>query len=131
MKWEPDPTGHSLQAQGRMKVKVKVTQSDSLPPHGPTPWTIQSMEFSRPEYWSGWSFPSPGDLPNPGIEPRSLALQADSLAACHKERISCIQMAEKALKYWVGQKVLSDLFTVSYGKTQRQFLANPIFLTRE
>ena len=33
----------------------------------PTPWTIQSMEFSRPEYWSGWPFPSPGDLPNPGL----------------------------------------------------------------
>ena len=39
------------------------------------------MEFSRPEYWSGWSFPSPGDLPNPGIEPRSPPLQADSLPA--------------------------------------------------
>ena len=37
------------------------------------------MEFSKQEYWSGLSFPSPGDLPNPGIEPRSLALQADSL----------------------------------------------------
>ena len=37
------------------------------------------MEFSRPEYWNGWPFPSPGDLPNPGIEPRSFALQADSL----------------------------------------------------
>ena len=37
------------------------------------------MEFSRPEYWSGWPFPSPGDLPNPGIEPRSPALQGDSL----------------------------------------------------
>ena len=39
------------------------------------------MEFSRPEYWSGWPFPSPGDLPNPGIEPRSPTLQADSLPA--------------------------------------------------
>jgi len=37
------------------------------------------MEFSRPEYWSGWPFPSPEDLPNPGIKPRSPALQADSL----------------------------------------------------
>ena len=46
-----------------------------------TPWTIQSMEFSRPEYWSGWPFPSPGDLPNPGIKPRSPSLQADSLPA--------------------------------------------------
>ena len=32
------------------------------------------MEFSRKEYWSGWPFPSPGDLPDPGIESRSPAL---------------------------------------------------------
>ena len=49
-----------------------------------TPWTIAykaplSMEFSRQEYWSGLPFPSPGDLPHPGIEPRSPALQADTL----------------------------------------------------
>ena len=46
-----------------------------------TPWTIQSMEFSRPEYWNGQPFPSPGDLPNPGTKPRSPTLQADSLPA--------------------------------------------------
>ena len=45
----------------------------------PTPWTIAhqpplSMEFSRQEYWSGLPFPSAGNLPNPGIEPRSPAL---------------------------------------------------------
>ena len=38
-----------------------------------------SMEFSRHEYWSGLPFPSPGDLPNPGIEPESPTLQADAL----------------------------------------------------
>ena len=38
-----------------------------------------SMEFSRQEYWSGLPFPSPGDLPDQGIEPRSLTLQADAL----------------------------------------------------
>ena len=38
-----------------------------------------SMEFSRQEYWSGLPFPFPGDLPNPGIEPGSLAWQADCL----------------------------------------------------
>ena len=48
------------------------------------------MECSRPEYWSWWPFPSPGDLPNPEIEPRSSALQVDSLLSeppgyCHKE----------------------------------------------
>ena len=42
-------------------------------------WTIQSMEFSRPEYWSGQPFPSSGDLPNQGIELRSPTLWADSL----------------------------------------------------
>ena len=51
-----------------------------------TPWTVArqaplSMGFSRQEYWSGLPFPSPGDLPDPGIEPRSPALQADSLPA--------------------------------------------------
>ena len=38
-----------------------------------------SMEFSRQEYWSGLPFPSPGDLPDPGVEPRSPTLQADAL----------------------------------------------------
>ena len=51
-----------------------------------TPWTIArqaplSMGFSRQEYWSGLPFPPPGDLPNPGIEPVSPSLQADSLPA--------------------------------------------------
>ena len=38
-----------------------------------------SMEFSRQEYWSGFPFPLPGDLPNSGIKPRSPTLQANSL----------------------------------------------------
>ena len=37
------------------------------------------MEFSRQEYWSGWLFPSPGDLPNPRIEPRSPVQLVNSL----------------------------------------------------
>ena len=40
-----------------------------------------SMGFSRQEYWSGLPFPSPGDLPNPGLEPRSPALEADALTS--------------------------------------------------
>ena len=39
-----------------------------------TPWTIQFMELSRPEYWSGWPFPSLGDLPNPGINLNKIPL---------------------------------------------------------
>ena len=51
-----------------------------------TPWTVApqaplSMGFSRQEYWSGLLFPPPGDLPNPGIDPRSPALLADSLSS--------------------------------------------------
>ena len=63
------------------KVKVKLLSRVRL---FADPWTVayqapQSMGFSRQEYWSGLPFPSPGDLPDPGIEPRSLALQADAL----------------------------------------------------
>ena len=51
-----------------------------------TPWTVAhqaspSMEFSRQEYWSRLPFPSPEDLPDPGIEPRSPVLQAATLPA--------------------------------------------------
>ena len=56
------------------KVKVKVTQL-CLTVCDP----MDCMEFCRPEYWSGQPFPSPGDLPNPGMESRSPTLQADSL----------------------------------------------------
>ena len=42
-------------------------------------WVVLSMEISRQEYWSGLPFPSPGDLPNPGVKSRSPTLQADSL----------------------------------------------------
>ena len=51
-----------------------------------TPWTVLSMEFSRPEYWSGKPFPSPGDLPSPGIKPRSPRLQENSLPAKPQEK---------------------------------------------
>ena len=51
-----------------------------------TLWTVAhqappSMGFSRQEYWSGLPFPSSGDLPDPGIEPRSPTLQADALTS--------------------------------------------------
>ena len=53
-----------------------------------TPWTVAHqaplpMEFSRQEYWSGLPFPSPGDIPNPGIKPLSPALQVGSLPLSH------------------------------------------------
>ena len=66
-----------------VKVKVKSLRCVRL---FATPWTPARqappcMGFSRQEYWSGLPFPSPGDLPNPGIEPRSPALQADALTS--------------------------------------------------
>ena len=66
-----------------MKVKVKLLSHVQL---FATPWTVAyqaspSMGFSRQEYWSGLPFPSPGDLPNPGIEPRCPALEADALTS--------------------------------------------------
>ena len=64
-----------------IKVKVKSLSPVQL---FAVPWTVVyqaslSMGFSRQEYWSGLPFLSPGDLPDPGIEPRSPALQADAL----------------------------------------------------
>ena len=64
-----------------MKMKVKLFSRMQLLE---TPWTIAhqaplSMELSRQKHWSGLPFPSPGDFPDPGIEPWSPALQADSL----------------------------------------------------
>ena len=60
---------------------------------------IQFMEFSRPEYWSGLSFPSLGDLPNPGIKLSSLALQTDSLPS---------EPPGKTLSYFKGQGKVTE-----------------------
>ena len=59
-----------------------------------TPWTVAlqaplSTGFSRQEYWSGLPFPSPGDLPDPGIKPKSCTLQADSLTVSHQGSPTC------------------------------------------
>ena len=59
-------------------------------------WTTQAMKFSRPEYWSGYPFPSPGDLPHPGIEPRSPALQVNSLL---------VEPPGKPIMLWMEEQV--------------------------
>ena len=69
---------HTHTLSGNKIMKVKITRSC---PTLCDPIDIQSMEFFRPEYWSGQPFPFPGYLPNPEIEPRSPVLQADSLPA--------------------------------------------------
>ena len=65
------------------------------------PWTIQSTEFSRPEYWSGLPFLSPGDLPNPGIEPRSPPSQADSLPGKPQGKHKNTGMGSLSLLQWI------------------------------
>ena len=67
----------------KWKVKVKSLSHVRL---FATPWTVAcqaplSVGFSRQEYWSGLPFPSPGDLPDPGIEPGSPTLEADALTS--------------------------------------------------
>ena len=74
---------YKLESQIIMKLKVKLLSCIRL---FQTPWTVAhqappSTGFSRQECWSRLPFPSPGDLPDPGIEPRSPALLADTLTS--------------------------------------------------
>ena len=67
-----------------------------------TPWTYQappSMEFSRQKYWSGLPFPSPGDLPHPGIEPGSPTLQADTVLSEPQGSPNVIIIMKQKLKW--------------------------------
>ena len=71
-----------------------------------TPWTVAyqappSMGFSRQEYWRGLPLPSPGDLPDPEIEPRSPALEADALTSepPGKPHNTVYQTAKETLMY--------------------------------
>ena len=85
-----------------MKVKVKLLICVRL---FAAPWTgahqaPPSMELSRQEYWSGLPFPSPGDLPDPGIKPGSLALQADTLASEPPEEAICGAQNPGWQKHW-------------------------------
>ena len=66
-----------------IKIKIKLHSCVQL---FVTPWTVAhqalpSMGFPRQEYWSGLPYRTPGDLPDPGIKPRSPALQADALTS--------------------------------------------------
>ena len=75
-----------------------------------TQWTVayqapQSMEFSRQEYWSGSPFPSPGDLPNPGIETRSPAIQADTLPSETRDRTHVPCIGRQILNHCATRKV--------------------------
>ena len=65
---KPSDRPEHMEILSNVKVNVKVAQ-------------LYPTLFSRPEHWSGQPFPSPGDLPNPGIKPRSSTPQVDSLPA--------------------------------------------------
>ena len=82
------------------------------------------MELSRPEYWSGQPFPSPGHLPNPGIKPGSPALQVDSLPneLSGKPREKKGNWEEERLK--AHQWVVSDLCI----KKEETFLQFPTYV---
>ena len=72
-----------------------------------TPWAVayqapQSMGFSREEYWSRLSFPSPGDLPDPGIEAGSLALQVDSLPSEPPGKPDNLSICALSIELWFG-----------------------------
>ena len=89
----PSHLGPAVSFICSQKVKVKSLSRVQL---FATPWTVayqdpQSMDFSRQEYWSGLPFPPPGDLPNPGIEPRSPALQANALPSEPPRKPICSQ----------------------------------------
>ena len=88
-----------------------------------TPWTAAyqaplSLGLPRQEYWSGWPFPFPEDLPDPEIEPRSPALQADSLPLSHQGRPSWLLGAARTVTLPVhrldgGHRALSSVLTSS------------------
>ena len=88
------------------------------------PWIVAhqaplSMEFSRQEYWSGLPFPSPGDLPNPGIEPGSLTLQAVSLLSeppgKPSHTLMCTQISQGSCyntQFWFSSSGWSSRFCI-------------------
>ena len=93
-----------------------------------TPWTVAnqappSMEFSRQEYWL--AFPSPGDLPNPGIEPRSPTLQADALTSEPPGKpfigiwVSNSEIILKSRVEQIGKYILDDESQVSHSQNSK------------
>ena len=67
----PQNGKHHVEETMKITFAESQSESQSVIPDSLQPQTIQSMEFSRSEYWSGYPFSSPWDFPNPGIEPRS------------------------------------------------------------
>ena len=88
-----------------------------------TPWTLAyqappSMEFSRQEYWSGLPFPSPWYLSDPGIEPRSPALQADALPSELPGKPQ-INLGRDQLRLWYSMSQSTKMHVCIYGSFKR------------
>ena len=93
---------------------IHESKSCSVMSNSATPWTIQSMEFPRPEYWSGQHFPSPGEIPNLGIEPRSPTLQADSSPVEPQGKPVCFHIC-------IGELSRTDLEYITVNNIKRLF----------
>jgi len=73
------------------------------------------MEFSRQEYWSGLPFPSPVDLPHPGIEPRSAALQDGSLPSEPNYSFSILSLKKRRIVMLISRRLHGGLNNIMGG----------------
>ena len=83
--------------------------SDSYDPMDCSPQATLSMRFSRQEYWSGLPFPSPGDLPNPGIKPGSPILWADSLPSEPLGKLVEVSLVAQPVKNLYHRKMKTEI----------------------
>ena len=98
----PTLVGSHACAVARGFMGISILSQSGLTPFIPTDCSLpgSSVEFSRQEYWSGLPFPSSGDLPNPGIEPRSSALQAYSLPSKPSGKHFLLHFALNLKLFW-------------------------------
>ena len=87
-----------------------------------TPWTITYqtplfMGFSKQEYWNGFPFPSPGDFPDPGLKPRSPALQADALPSEPPGKPKNVQTTVQLHSFHILARLCSKSFKLHFSST--------------
>ena len=87
-----------------------------------TPWTrtYQTplfMGFSKQEYWNGFPFPSPGDFPDPGLKPRSPALQADALPSEPPGKPKNVQTTVQLHSFHILARLCSKSFKLHFSST--------------
>ena len=120
------PMSQKGKAKECSKMKVKSLSCVQL---FVTPWTITyqtplSMGFSKQEYWSGFPFLSPGDLPDPGIKPRSPALQADALPSEPPGKPKNVQITVQLHSFHILARLCSKSFKGVISYTLRACLKN-------